>query len=180
VCVGLVFFAAAPACADTIVLKNGRRITALSVTERGEKIEYETASGTLTLPKSIVDHIERGGGQGAYAEAAANLAITAPALESLGLASAGSAIEQGAVHDGIIDRDYIAKLESGARAGGRAEKDSAALAHHVAAQFEMSQGDMDHALTDEHAALSYAPERWALLLNVAYLHLKRSEFRQSA
>src|ERR1700739_4872581 len=43
---------------DTIVLKNGRRITALSVTQEGEKITYETASGTLSLPRSIVDHIE--------------------------------------------------------------------------------------------------------------------------
>src|ERR1700745_1707370 len=45
---------------DTIVLKNGRRIIALSVTEEGQKITYETASGTLSLPRSIVDHIERG------------------------------------------------------------------------------------------------------------------------
>src|SRR5258708_25453497 len=45
---------------DTIVLKNGRRIIALSVTQEGEKITYETASGTLSLLRSIVDHIEHG------------------------------------------------------------------------------------------------------------------------
>src|ERR1700745_3666954 len=45
---------------DTIVLKNGRRIIALSVTQEGEKITYETASGTLSIPRSIVDHIEVG------------------------------------------------------------------------------------------------------------------------
>src|SRR5882762_9875097 len=54
------FVAAATARGDTIVLKNGRRIMALSVAQEGEKITYETASGTLTLPGSIVDHIERG------------------------------------------------------------------------------------------------------------------------
>src|SRR5260370_35385215 len=52
--------AAATARGDTIFLKNGRRIIALSVTEEGQKITYETASGTLSLPRSIVDHIERG------------------------------------------------------------------------------------------------------------------------
>ena len=51
---------AASGWADTIVLKNGKRIVALSVVEDGDKIRYETAAGQLSLPKSIVDHIERG------------------------------------------------------------------------------------------------------------------------
>src|ERR1700751_297473 len=55
---------------DTIVLKNGRRIAALSVTQEGEKITYETASGTLSIPRSIVDHIE--GGAVSSPEAATN------------------------------------------------------------------------------------------------------------
>jgi len=178
-CLGALLFTTATVCADTIVLKNGRRIAALSVTELADKIEYETASGTLTLPKSIVDHIERGGSPGSYAQAAANLAITPPALDSMGIASAGGVIEQGAVHDGMIDRDFIAKTESEARSGGRAERESAALAHHVAAQFEITHGDMDHALADERTALNFAPDHASLLLNVAYLHLRRSEFKQS-
>ncbi len=178
-CLGGLLFLAVAAAADTIVLKNGRRIVALSVTELADKIEYETPSGTLTLPKSIVDHIERGGASGSYAQAAANLAITPPSLDSMGIASAGGVVEQGAVHDGMIDRDFIAKLEGDARSGSRADRESAALAHHVAAQFEMTHGDMDHALADERTALNFAPDQASLLLNVAYLHLRRSEFKQS-
>jgi len=177
-CFGAFLFAATSVHADTIVLKNGRRITALSVTELDDKIQYETSSGTLTLPKSIVDHIERGG-PASFAQAAANLAITPPSLESMGIASAGNVIEQGAVHDGMIDRSFIAKMEGEARRGGRAERESAALAHHIAAQFEMTHGDMDHALADERTALSFAPDQTALLMNVAYLYLRRSEFKQS-
>jgi tetratricopeptide (TPR) repeat protein len=116
---------------------------------------------------------------GSPAEAASQLAITPPALESLGAASAGSEIEQGAVHDGAIDRNYIAQLEGAARTGGRPAGDTAALAHHAAAQFELMHGDMDHALADERTALTFSPEHPVLLMNVAYLHLKRSEFRQS-
>src|SRR5262249_8776843 len=41
------------------------------------------------------------------------------------------------------------------------------------------RGDMDHALADEQTALGYAPEQSALILNVAYLHLRRSEYRKS-
>src|SRR5215475_13563881 len=177
-CFGVFLFAATSVHADTIVLKNGRRITALTVTELDDKIQYETSSGTLTLPKSIVDHIERGG-PGSFAQAAANLAITPPSLESMGIASAGNVIEQGAVHDGMIDRSFIARMEGEARSGGRAERESAALAHHVAAQFEMTHGDMDRALADERTALSYAPEKAPLLVNIDYLHLRRSEFREA-
>jgi len=62
------------------------------------------------------------------------------------------------VHDGSIDRGYIAKLEATARGGDQRANASAALAHHAAAQFELSRGDMEHALTDERTALTYAPE----------------------
>ncbi|MGC1417924.1 MAG: tetratricopeptide repeat protein [Candidatus Acidiferrum sp.] len=171
--------AGAAAHADTIVLKNGRRISALSVRVEGDKVTYETSAGELSLPKSIVDHIEKGGDApmgDAQAGAAANLAITPPAVEAK---SGGSEIESAAVHDGAIDRDYIAKLEGAARAGGQRASMSAALAHHVAAQFELSHGDMEHALEDERTALTYAPEEPALLMNVAYIHLRRSEYKES-
>ena len=36
---------AASALAETIVLKNGKRIVALSVVEDGDKVRYETAAG---------------------------------------------------------------------------------------------------------------------------------------
>src|ERR1700693_2387145 len=105
VLVGLVL----PAGADTIVLKNGRRIFALSVVEEGDKVKYQTSAGELSLPKSIVDHVEKGGAlPDSPAAAAANLAITPPSMET------GEAIERGAVHDGAIDREYLAKLAGGA------------------------------------------------------------------
>src|SRR5580700_7512171 len=172
------FFAAA-AHADTIVLKNGRRIVAFNVREEGEKVKYETTAGELSLPKSIVDHIEKNGAVptgNSPAEAAANLAITPP---TMGATSGGTEIESGAVHDGAVDREYIAKLEEAARGGGQRANASAALAHYAAAQFELSRGEMEHALADGRSALTYAPEEPALLMNVAYMHLRRSEYKQS-
>jgi len=38
---------------------------------------------------------------------------------------------------------------------------------------------MEHALADDRSALTYAPEEPALLMNVAYLYLRRSEYKQS-
>jgi tetratricopeptide (TPR) repeat protein len=174
--VGLLAGWVSSAAADTIVLKNGRRIVALSVVEGGDRVTYQTAAGELSLPKSIVDHVEKGGGvptPESVAATAANLAMAPPALE----ASAG--IEKVAVHDGAIDREYLAKVEGEARSGAAAAKETAALAHHAAAQFELSRGDMEHALADERSALIYAPEDPVLLMNIAYLHLRRSQFKQS-
>ncbi|GAC1665686.1 MAG: hypothetical protein NVS9B4_21310 [Candidatus Acidiferrum sp.] len=183
-----VFFLAAAALltagcspADTIVLKNGRRIPAFEVVDQGEKIQYQTSAGELSLPKSIVDHIEKTGAvpmpRGAES---ANLGITPPAMDSTsGMSSAGGELERAAVHDGSIDREYIAKLEDQARSGGRTANLSAAIGHHAAATFELSRGDTDHALADERTALTYAPEEPALLINLAYIYLRRSEFKQS-
>src|SRR5712672_2175207 len=164
--------------ADTIVLKNGRRIVALSVAVEGDKVRYLTPAGELALPKSIVDHIEKGGaGQmpASPSAGAANLAITPPSVEASG---ANAAVESGAVHDGIIDRDFLAAMASEAQSGAPGASHKAALAYHAVAQFELSRGDMERALNDERTALTYAPEDPGILLNVAYLHLRRSENKQ--
>jgi tetratricopeptide (TPR) repeat protein len=172
---------AGPVFADTIVLKNGRRIAAMSVVEDGDKVRYQTSAGELSLPKSIVDHIEKGGSvamAGSPGGDAANLAIAPPAMQP----SAGGAAEEidhAAVHDGAIDRAYITKLEVEARSGSKQANFNAALAHHAASTFELAHGDMEHALSDERTALIFAPEEPALLMNVAYVHLRRSEFKQS-
>src|SRR6266853_3338788 len=75
------------AAADTIVLKNGRRIAALSAVEDGDKVKYLTSAGELSLPKSIVDHIEKGGAvpmAGSPGADAVNLIIVPSAMESSG------------------------------------------------------------------------------------------------
>jgi tetratricopeptide (TPR) repeat protein len=169
------------AVADTIVLKNGRRIVALSAVEEGDKVKYLTSAGELSLPKSIVDHIEKGGAvpmAGSPGADAANLEIAPPAGQPIGSGDS-DAIERAAVHDGAIDRPYIAKLEGAARGGTKQANLNAATGHHAAASFELAHGDMEHALADERTALIYAPEEPALLMDVAYVHLRRSEYKQS-
>jgi len=164
--------------ADTIVLKNGRRITAMNVVEDGDKVRYLTSAGELSLPKSIVDHVEKNGSvpiAGGPGADAASLAIAPPELRPPGTDDVAHA----AVHDGSIDREYIAKLEGEARTGGQRASFNAAVAHHTASMFELAHGDSEHALADERTALNYAPDEPALLMNVAYVYLKRSEYKQS-
>jgi len=165
--------------ADKIVLKNGRQIVAYNVTEIGDKIQYETSAGQLSIPKSIVDHIERGGLMPVMespATAAANLNMVPPPMEATANAAE---IDLAAVHDGAIDRNYIARVEAEARSGNTKANEKAALAHHAAAQFELAHGDLEHALSDERTAITFEPEQPVLLMNVAYLYLKKSEFKQA-
>jgi tetratricopeptide (TPR) repeat protein len=167
---------AAGSRADTIVLKNGKRIVALSVVEDGDKIRYETAAGQLSLPRSIVDHIERGPAgvmPDSPAANAAGLAIAPPAFES------DAEVENATVHDGAIDRNYLSHVEGEARSGAAKANARAARALHAASQFELAHGDMEHALIDERSALNYVPDEPMILMNVAYLHLKRSEYKAS-
>jgi tetratricopeptide (TPR) repeat protein len=175
----VVLVSATAARADKIILKNGRQIIAYNVTEDGDKIRYETSAGQLSIPKSIVDHIERGG-VGPISEspaaAAANLNMSPPPAEATANAAE---IDQAAVHNGAIDRDYIARMEVEAHSGNARANEKAALAHHAAAQFEMAHGDMEHALADERTAITFLPDQPVLLMNVAYLYLKKSEFKQS-
>jgi tetratricopeptide (TPR) repeat protein len=165
--------------ADKIVLKNGRKILASGVVEDGDKIRYETPAGQMSLPKSIVDHVEKGG-LGPMSESpaavAANMNIAPPEMET----TANTAeIDKAAVHDGTIDLEYIARIESEARSGNPGSNERAALAHHAAAQFELGQGDLKHALADEKTALTYTPEQPVLLMDVAYMHLRQSEFKEA-
>lgn len=164
--------------ADKIVLKNGRKIVAANVTEDANKVYYETSAGQLSIPKSIVDHIEKGltPVMGSPAADAANLPIPPPTVEATADAAE---IDSAAVHDGAIDREYLARVENEARGGNRKANDKAALAHHAAAQFELAHGDLQHALTDERTAITFAPEQPVLLMNLAYLYLKQSEFKQA-
>src|ERR1700722_20317760 len=173
-----VLLLAGGARADKIVLKNGRKIIAYNVVEDGDKVRYETSAGQLALPRSIVDHIEKGGlmpviGSPAAAAAGLNLEPPEPA------ATAGdSEIDKSAVHDGAVDRNYINNLESRAGAGD-AQALRAARAHHAASEFELVKGDLERALSDARAAVFYAPEDPAMLMNLAYVYLRRSELKQS-
>ncbi len=72
--------AALSASADTIVLKNGRRITAANVVEEKDRVSYETPAGRLSLPRSIVERVVRGSAPATGP--AAQLPITAPAAET--------------------------------------------------------------------------------------------------
>jgi tetratricopeptide (TPR) repeat protein len=163
------------AVADTIVLKNGRRIQAESVTDDGQRVTYLTPAGQLSIPKSIVARIEKDDFE--YSSAGAHASepppVSAPEIEPVPGYEDVAAL---AVHDNSIDFAYLSRLESDARSGSATAIARVAAAHHAAAQFLLGKGDTDAAIDHYREALAFAPENTGLLLNLAVLYLRESQF----
>jgi hypothetical protein len=171
----LLLLAVSSAAADTILLKNGRRIIASNVIEDGDHVRYETPAGEMSIPKSIVARIDRDnlGYSGAGAVATSVPPVSAPEIDPL---RGTEDISRLVIHDDSIDFGYIAQLEGAARSGGSLAVDKAAAAHYVAAQFLVSKGDTGTAIDHYRQALSFEPDSVPLLLNLAVLYLRQSQF----
>ncbi len=145
---------------------------AVNVVDQGDHVSYETDAGVLSLPKSIVARIDR---DAAIPQPAAGWkpAVEAPQANP---AEGFAEIVKATVRDGSIDFAYLARLENAANGGDRGAVAKVSAAHHVAAQFLLSKGDLEGAMDHYRRALTYAPDQLGLLVHLADLQLRRSEF----
>ncbi len=168
---------AAVGWADTIVLKNGRRIVVSNVVREGGKVSGDTPAGRLSLAESMVASIEKGNTGLASSSATnadeADLRMGPP--PNAAPASSDPAANA-VVHDGAIDQAALGRFESAAASGGPDAIAHAVAAEAAASQFEFGRGNLEQSLAHAERALSLAPDQLTLLLNVAYLHLRRSEY----
>jgi tetratricopeptide (TPR) repeat protein len=166
--------AVSSAAADTIVLKNGRRIVASNVVEDGERITYETDAGQMSIPKSIVARIDHD--NFSYSSAESKASAPPVSASQIDPVRGYDDVARLTVHDNSIDFAYIAELENNARSGGAAAIEKVAATHYAAAQFLVSKGDTDAAIDHYRQALSFAPDNLGLLLNLAVLYLRANQF----
>jgi tetratricopeptide (TPR) repeat protein len=85
------------------------------------------------------------------------------------------------VHDDILDGAKIAEFERAAAGGGSdAAISRAAMAHDVAAGFELDHNDSEQAIEQYREALPFAAKRpdilFTTMIDIAYVHLVRSEY----
>jgi tetratricopeptide (TPR) repeat protein len=172
----LLLLAAGSALADTIVLKSGRRITATSVVEEGDRVYYETPAGRLSFPKSAVERIERGGEYSTASGGKIGDAEVPAATPGIVSTEGYEDVFKAATKNGAIDRDYIAKLEQEAQGGDSRAVARYVVAQHAAAQFQVAQGNLEAGITHYRRALMVSPEHLGALLMVSYLYLRRSEY----
>jgi tetratricopeptide (TPR) repeat protein len=165
--------------ADTIYLKSGRKITASHVVQENGQVSYETSAGRFSFPASIVDRVTHEDSSpisaaGTPSDRAANLPIAPPnALADPSSDSAASSI----LRDGSIDNSALSKLESEASANPTPTAVArVVVAESAAAHFEISVGDFERAASHYEIGLRFDSNNMGLLLEDAYLHLKRSEY----
>lgn len=164
--------------ADTIVLKNGRKIVAANITESDGKITYQTPSGEMSIPSTIVDHIDKN--DLAYTSAADEAKNAAASVHvDTSPVSGYDEIAALAVHNNSVDYEYLAQLDGQARSGTPVDVDKDSAAHHLAAQFLVRRGNTNSAVEQYKQALIFAPQNTGLLLNLAVLYLRESQFTQA-
>jgi hypothetical protein len=165
--------------ADTIYLKNGKKIIASNVVRENGQVGYDTSTGHLSLPASIVDKVVHDdpsldSAAGKPADRAANLPIAPPDVP---VPPANNEAARAAVRDGSIDLALLARLESEADVNPTPTAVARVVAAETAAaQFGISVGDFEQAAAHYNTGLRYAPDNTGLLLETAYLHLRRSEY----
>jgi tetratricopeptide (TPR) repeat protein len=184
----LLLGAVVTAHADTIVLKNGRRIAVSVATETADRVTGETDAGQISLPKSMVERIEHGAFDtpnsanrsnpaGSTNESAKSIGLAAPATQPVFVID--EAIARAVVHDGSIDHLFIAQLDQAVIAGKPNAASRAAAGHEAAAAYEAKNGDLDAAAEQETQALRFLPDDVNLLVDVAFGHLRKSEYSKA-
>lgn len=145
--------AACSAWADTIVLKNGNRIVADSVTETGDRIEYTIGDNTFVIPKSSVLRIESGGTPASHASEP----VPAGDLPAAPVIDGTADLRARLIHGGTLDLDALHAID----AEGIADK--AAAANSIAAEFEQKRNNIEQSARYIERALKWLPDNPVLL-----------------
>lgn len=158
--------------ADTIVLKSGRRIEAWAVEQRGDRVYWETEAGRLSLPRRLVERIERSP-EVSGPPRSAGLAgkVAGASLATLDAAGVGEVVV-----NGQVNRELVAQLENQADRGDATARVRAAAAHAAVAEHFYAAGDVAAAIGSLERALVYAPNHPVLLLNLASLYYTQRDF----
>jgi tetratricopeptide (TPR) repeat protein len=167
-------FASVGALADTIHLKNGRKILADHVRENGNHYQYDIGDDSYAIPKSLVDHIDAGGMPASVvavggAKTVADLPSFAPPDS---LANEGDLVSR-IIKEGKVDADALITLD----AKGNAEL--SATANFIAGKFEFEHGNINEARRYFEEALRFQPENSTILIYYSALLVRTGNAAQA-
>ena len=153
----LLLAAVQAAMAETIVLKNGRKILVDSVHEEGDRVRYEIGDDSYAIPKTSVDRIDTFGS--AAASHAHNAAPELIPQNNVPVFASSNPVN-------VIKNDHVddAAIAEAERSGFPA---TAAAANFLAGRFSLEQGDRDGAARYFDRALRFQPDDSTVLTNYA-------------
>ena len=165
----VLLFAASSATADTIVLKNGRKIYAEHPHEVNGNVEYDVGENTFAIPKSSVDHIE-GGGVAPVSSSSAALPELPPQVTANATIKGAESMLAKIVKDGHVDIDELNAIEQ----QGNPELSAAAL--FTAGKFEDMHGNPDKARVYLQRAMSLMPDNHVIVEQFAAVLIEMHRF----
>jgi tetratricopeptide (TPR) repeat protein len=170
---GLLAVAVSVAGADTICLKNGRKILVDHVRENGNRYEYEIGDNSFAIPKSSVDHVESGGmPASAAASGGASLADLPSFTPANSLANEGDLVAK-IIREGKVDTDALSALE------GKGNAELSATANFIAGKFEFERGNSNQSKRYFENALRFQPENSTILIYYAALLVRAGNAAQA-
>jgi tetratricopeptide (TPR) repeat protein len=170
--------------ADVIYLKNGRKIVAQVTQEDSKQVVYSVRGGELSIPKSMVDHIER---SSSAAEAlpprtSANPPEKTREVPLLALPSGdtSSLTDSPVIKAGAVDEAYLTHL--GDELAHNPSAENARLlkqGYQQAALFQAQNGDPEGAIQKYQQALRLLPDDLSLTQALGYLLVTQSHYLEA-
>jgi tetratricopeptide (TPR) repeat protein len=163
--------------ADVIFLKNGQKIDATIVQDDAKQVVYDLNGGEFTLPRSVVDHIEKSAEPKPQTEVAPSLKpsrdVPLPLVPPVEPSSAKSTV----IRAGAIDEVRLADLADQETHNPSAENQRRLKdGFQAAAVFETQTGDPEGAIQRYREALRYLPHDSGLTLALGYLLWKQEHY----
>jgi tetratricopeptide (TPR) repeat protein len=175
-CLIIVLISAIGAPADTIYLKNGRRILADRVRQDATHVEYDIGDNSYAIPKSLVDHVDATGMPPSEA-AASGPDSQKPAAEmpafTPSVSMDDSQVAVSVIKDGRVDTSVLDSLDR----SGNAQL--AAAGYFLAGRHEEEAGHRRQAQSYFQHALGLTPANAAILTHYAAVLLQSGNYRQA-
>lgn len=165
-----IVIAGSTASAETIRLKNGRKILADSVREVNGKVEYTVGENTYAIPKSSVIAIDTGGSPVVTNREEVPV-VVAP---STPVSNIDPSVITRVIVNGKVDAAALAAIE------GEGNTENAAVAYFFAAQNERERGSLEKALFYIDRSAAFMPDNDKLMSHQASLLLQMGRTSEAA
>jgi tetratricopeptide (TPR) repeat protein len=171
--------------ADVIYLNNGRKIIGQVTQEDSKQVIYSIQGGELSIPKSMVDHIQKSSDPAEQqppqeSETPPEKSREVP-LPSSPFGEPSSGTDSLVIKDGTVDEAYLLHLDS--ELTHNSSPENARLfkqAYQQAALFLARQGDPDGAIQKYQQALKLLPNDLSLTLALGYLQVTQNHYLEAA